>query len=66
VTGCSLGFWVVFEPLDPPSYESMAPMPYANASMRRKNGFVKSGCWSTGLLTMAFCSVSVTADAVSP
>jgi hypothetical protein len=48
----------VFELLDPPSCESMGPMPYADVSVRRKNGLVKSGCQSTGLSTMAFRSVS--------
>jgi hypothetical protein len=34
---------VVFELKDPPSCESMAPMPYADVSVSRKNSFVKSG-----------------------
>jgi hypothetical protein len=49
---------VVFGALDPPSCESMAPMPYADMSVRRMNGLVKSGCHSTGLLTILFCNVS--------
>ena len=43
---------------DPPSCESMAPTPYAEASVSKKNGFVKSGCRRTGLLIMACRSVS--------
>jgi hypothetical protein len=41
-------------------------MPYAEASVSRKNGLVKSGCHSTGLLTMAFHSVSNAACSPSP
>jgi hypothetical protein len=58
VTGCNLGFQVVFWLRDPPSYGNMAPTPYADASVSRKNGLVKSGCRSTGLLIIAFRSVS--------
>jgi hypothetical protein len=36
----------------------MAPTPYADASVSRKNGLVKSGCHSTGLSIMALRSVS--------
>jgi hypothetical protein len=58
MTGWCLGFQVVFELEDPPSCESMAPTPYADASVSRKNGFVKSGRRSTGLSIIALQSVS--------
>jgi hypothetical protein len=37
----------------PPFCESMALTPYADASVSRKNGLVKSGCYNTGLSIMA-------------
>jgi hypothetical protein len=36
----------------------MAPTPYADASVSRKDGLVKSGCHNTGLSVMALRSVS--------
>jgi hypothetical protein len=45
---------VVFGVSDPPSCESIAPTPYAEVSVSKKNGFVKSGCHKTGLLIMAY------------
>ena len=42
----------------PPSYESMAPTPCADASVSRKNGLVKFSCHNTGLSVMALWSVS--------
>ena len=44
----------------PPFCESMALTPYADASVSRKNGLVKSGCCNTGLSIMALRSVSNT------
>jgi hypothetical protein len=56
---------VGFESLDPPSCESMAPMPYADAFMRRVNGLVKSGCQSIGLSTILFRNISNAVCSVS-
>jgi hypothetical protein len=58
VTGWSLGFQLVFEFEDPPSCKSMAPTPYADVSVSRKNGFVKLGWCNTSLSIMACYSVS--------
>ena len=59
MTGWSLGFLLPeVEEVDPPSCESMALTPYADASVSRKKGFVKSGCRNTGLSIIAFRSVS--------
>ena len=52
--------------VDPPSCESMAPTPYADASVSRKNGLAKSGCHSTGLSIIAFRNVSNAVCSLSP
>jgi hypothetical protein len=58
VTGCNLGFRVVLQSVIPPSCKSMASMPYAEASVSRKNSLVKSSCHNTSLSVMALQSVS--------